>query len=215
MNARKLIRLAALTAIVVLASCSASTQLMHSWADPSMAGHQFKKVTIIGATPQAATRRMYEDAFAQELAKRGIQAVPSYQELGEGQLDKDASLAKLKADGFDGVVVTRLLDKQTEQTYYPPTYSAMAAPAPYYGGWYGYYNTGYSYMSSPGYVATDQVFKIESNLYALDGDKLAWSGLTQTTLSSDTAPTSEITTFISVLVYDMEAKKVIPTQKKK
>jgi hypothetical protein len=91
----------------------------------------------------------------------------------------------------------------------------VAAPAPYYGGWYGYYNMGYTYMSSPGYTTTDQVYKIESNLYDVTGDKLVWSGLTETTLTSDTAPSSEILAFIDVLTYDMEKHKVIPPRMKK
>jgi hypothetical protein len=214
-NHQTLVRIAAGSAVVVLASCAASTQMMHSWADPAAAGHQFQKVVIVGATPQSATRRTYEDAFVQELAMRGVQAIPSYQLVGEGQIDKDAAAAKLRDAGIDGVLVTRLVDKQTEQTYYPPTYSAVAAPAPYYGGWYGYYNMGYTYMSSPGYVSTDHVFKIESSLYDMAGDKLLWSGLTETTLSSDTAPTSEILPFIDVLTYDMEKHKVIPPRQKK
>lgn len=215
MNHKTLVRFAAGSAVVVLASCAASTQLMHSWADPAAAGHQFKKIVVVGATPQSSTRRTYEDAFTQELAARGVQAVPSYQLVGEGQIDKDAAAAKLRDAGVDGILVTRLVDKSTEQTYYPPTYSAVAAPAPYYGGWYGYYNMGYTYMSSPGYVTTDQVYKIESNLYDMTGDKLVWSGLTETTLSSDTAPSSEILSFIDVLTYDMEKHKVIPPRQKK
>jgi hypothetical protein len=214
-NHKTLVRIAAGSAVVVLASCAASTQLMHSWADPAAAGHQFKKVVVVGATPQSATRRNYEDAFVQELAMRGVQAVPSYQLVGEGQIDKDAAAQKLRDAGVDGILVTRLVDKSQEQTYYPPTYSAVAAPAPYYGGWYGYYNMGYTYMSSPGYVTTDNVYKIESNLYDMTGDKLVWSGLTQTTLSSDTAPSTEILSFIDVLTYDMEKHKVIPQRQKK
>ena len=215
MNTKTLVRIAAGSAVVVLASCAASTQLMHSWADPAAAGHQFKKIVVVGATPQSATRRTYEDAFTQELAARGVQAIPSYQLVGEGQVDKDAASQKIRDAGCDGILVTRLVDKSTEQTYYPPTYSAVAAPAPYYGGWYGYYNMGYTYMSSPGYVTTDQVYKIESNLYDINGDKLVWSGLTETTLSSDTAPSSEILAFIDVLTYDMEKHKVIPPRMKK
>ena len=215
MNHKMLVRIAAGSAVVVLASCAASTQLMHSWADPAAAGHQFKKIVIVGATPQSATRRNYEDAFTQELAMRGVQAIPSYQLVGEGQIDKDAAAQKIKDAGCDGILVTRLVDKHTEQTYYPPTYSAVAAPAPYYGGWYGYYNMGYSYMSSPGYVTTDQVYKIESNLYDVTGDKLMWSGLTETTLMSGDAPTTEILPMIATLSANMEHNKILPGYQKK
>jgi hypothetical protein len=197
-----------------LGSCAAPTQLTTSWADPASANHSYKKVVVVGVTPQASTRRTYEDAFAAELQSRGVTAVASYSFAGEGQIDKDQAIAKLKEVGADAVIVTRLVDKETVETYYPPTYSTVAAPSAYYGGWYGYYSMGYSYMSSPGYVAQDKVFRIETNLYDVEGDKLMWSGLTETTLSTDTAPETEIRPFIATLVADMEAKKVVPKRMK-
>src|SRR5262245_3747290 len=136
-----------------LVSCSARTQLTSSWPDPAAPNHQYEKVVVVGATPRSSVRRMYEDTFAADLKARGIDAVTSYSFSGEGQLDKDAAAAKLKEIGADGVIVTRLVDQETVQTYYPPTYTNVAAPSAYYGGWYGYYSMGYSYMSSPGYVA--------------------------------------------------------------
>ena len=211
MKVRSLIRLSLVTvALVALASCSARTQLTSSWTDPAAPNHVYKKVVVVGATPRSSVRRMYEDAFAADLKARGIDAVTSYSLSGEGQLDKDAAAAKLKEIGADGVVVTRLVDQETVQTYYPPTYSNVAAPSAYYGGWYGYYSMGYSYMSSPGYVAENKVYRIETNLYDLAGDKLAWSGLTETTLTSGEAPESEILPFIQMLTYEMERKKVLP-----
>jgi hypothetical protein len=200
--------------LAALASCAGTTQLTSSWADPAMANRGFKQVVVVGATPKSATRRKYEDAFVEVLKTRGITGIQSYTIAGEGQIDKDAAIVKLKEMGCDGIIVTRLIDKETVQTYYPPTYSSVAAPAPYYGGWYGYYSMGYSYQSSPGYVAEDHVFRIETNFYDLQTDKLAWSGLTESTLTSSEAPESEIKPFIDLLVYDMEKHKILPKQKK-
>ena len=205
--------LAALS-LAALASCAGTTQLTSSWADPASANRGFKKIVVVGATPKNATRRMYEDQFAADLQARGVTGVQSYTFAAEGQIDKDAAAAKLKEMGVDGVIVTRLVDKETVQTYYPPTYSSVAAPAPYYGGWYGYYSMGYSYMSSPGYVAEDHVFRIETNLYDLQNDKLVWSGLTESTLSSGSAPETEIKPFIDLIVYNMEKSKILPKKKK-
>ena len=200
--------------LVALASCAGTTQLTSSWADPAMANRGFKQVVVVGATPKNSTRRMYEDDFVATLKARGITGIQSYTFASEGQLDKEAMVAKFKEMGCDGVIVTRLIDKETVQTYYPPTYSSMAAPAPYYGGWYGYYSMGYSYQSSPGYVAEDHVFRIETNFYDLQTDKLAWSGLTESTLTTSEAPESEIKPFIDLIVYDMEKHKILPKQKK-
>ena len=200
--------------VIALASCAATTQLTSSWSDPAAANRGFKKIAVVGATPKSATRRMYEDDFVANLATRGITGVQSYTFAGEGQIDKDAAIARLKDMGVDGVIVTRLVDKETVQTYYPPTYSSVAAPAPYYGGWYGYYSMGYSYQSSPGYVAEDHVFRIETNVYDLQNDKLVWSGLTETTLSSGSAPDSEVKPFIDLIAYNMEKHKILPKAKK-
>jgi len=199
--------------LLVLASCAAPTKLTTSWSDPTAANHTYQKIVVVGVTPRAPARRQYEDDFVAELQSRGITGVQSYTFAGEGQVDKDAAIAKLKEMGADGVIVTRLVDKETVQTYYPPTYSSV--PTAYYGGWYGYYSMGYTYMSSPGYVDENKVYRIETNLYDVNNDKLVWSGLTETTLSSGSAPESEIKPFIAAITYDMESKKVLPKKQKK
>lgn len=196
--------------LLTLTSCAATSQLTTSWADPAAANRSLKKVVVVGATPNAAVRRMYEDTFASDLKARGIDAVPSYTVAGEGQLNKDEASAKLKELGADAVIVTRLVDKQQYENYYPPTYSTYAAPSAYYGGWYGYYSMGYSYMSSPGYVEQGQIYRVETNMYDVQNDKLLWSGITESTLSSGQAPTSEVQPVIHLLVNDMEKKKIIP-----
>ena len=213
MMLRILARFCLVAAPLALASCAPNTQLIHSWADPTAQSHSYKKIVIVGATPQAATRRIYEDSFAAELQSRGITPVPSYT-FDQGKLDKDSAIVALKQIGANAVLVTRLVDKENYQTYYPPSYTTVAAPTAYYGGWYGYYSMGYTYMSSPGYVTTDQLYRIETNLYDVHGDKLVWSGLTETTLLSSDAPETEILPMIATLSGSMEHKKVLPGYQK-
>ena len=206
---------AAALAAAALASCAASTQLTSSWADPAAAGRSYKKIVVVGVTNKAPIRREYEDAWTRELAARGVEATPSYNfSSPDKELDKDAAMAKLQEMGADAVLVTRLVDKETVNTYYPPSYSSVAAPSPYYGGWYGYYSMGYSYMTSPGYVEENKVYRLETNLYDAKGDKLIWSGLTETTLLSSDAPESEILPMIATLSVSMEQKKVLPPYQK-
>ena len=205
---------AAALAVAALTSCAASTQLTSSWADPAAAGRSYKKIVVVGVTDKAPIRREYEDAFSRELAARGVQATPSYNFGGpDSKLDKDAAMAKLQELGADAVLVTRLVDKETVNTYYPPSYSSVAAPSPYYGGWYGYYSMGYSYMSTPGYTEENKVFRLETNFYDVLNDKLAWSGLTETTVSSGTAPETEMRPLIDTIVMDMEKHKIVPRRK--
>jgi hypothetical protein len=214
MKSTALPRVVAALALLSLASCAANTELTSSWSDPGLGGKTFTNLVVVGVAKENTMRRTFEDDFVKDLQSRGIKAAASYTLAGEGQLDKDAFEAKLKEIGADGVIVTRLVDQKTVQTYYPPTYSTMAAPSAYYGGWYGYYSMGYTYESSPGYVANDQVYRLETNLYDVDAVKLAWSGLTETTLMSGSAPDTEIQPLIATLVAAMEQKKVIPPPKK-
>jgi hypothetical protein len=200
-------------ALAALGACAAPTQLTSDWADPTLGAQPYKKLVVVGITPKAAGRRAYEDAFVADLQSRGVEAIPSYTFGGTGQIDKDAAMAKLKELGADGVLVTRLVDKETVQNYYPPTYASV--PSAYYGGWYGYYSTGYSYMYSPGYVEENKVYRVETNLYNVNNDKLAWSGLTETTLTSGDAPESEINPLIYTLTGSMEKHHIIPPKTKK
>jgi hypothetical protein len=62
-------------------------------------------------------------------------------------------------------------------------------------------------------VANNEVYRVETNLYDLAGDKLVWSGITETTLISGDSPQNEIQPLIDTLSYDMENHKVIPKRK--
>ena len=200
--------------LAMLTSCGPTTQLTSSWSDPAFANRGYKKVVVVGASPVTTVRRMFEDTFVAELKSRGVEGISSYAVIGENQpIDRDVASARLKEAGVDGVIVTRLIDKESVETYYPPTYSSVGAPGAYYGGWYSYYSVGYTYQSSPGYVAEDHIYKIETNLYDVGTDKLIWSGLTETTLSSgyDT-PESEIQPLVSLLIAEMEKKQIMPAK---
>jgi len=204
--------MAAAGLLLTLASCGANTELTSSWSEPRASGTTFKKLAILGIAPSDAGRRVYEDTFARELQEHGVQGVPTYTLFPGDKVDKDAAVAKLKEMGVDGVIVTRIVDRQTVQTYYPPTYSMTAPPPAYYGGWYGYYNMGYSYMSTPGYTTTSQEVYLETNLYDLESDKLAWTGLTES-FTDVGAGADIVDPLVDILADDMAKKKLIPADK--
>jgi hypothetical protein len=72
---------------------------------------------------------------------------------------------------------------------------------------------GYTYETSPGYTVENKVFRLESNLYNLSTEKLAWSGLTETTLMAGDAPDREILPVIDELIAGMSKAKVLPSSK--
>ena len=203
----------ALLGLLVAAGCGPSTKLLHTWSDPAITPNSLNKIMVLGIAKNSTIRRTYEDHFVLALKAQGTDAAPSYPYTADGQLDSAAVQAKLAEMHVSGLIVTRVTDKQTVDTYYPPTTSYAGVPSPYYGGWYGYYNMGYSYVSSPGYTVQSQVVNLETNLYRVQDGKLIWSGLSQTWLQEGDNPANQIDPFIQQIVAAMEASKVVTKRK--
>jgi hypothetical protein len=145
----------------------ASTDMTSTWTDPAAKGASLSKVAVVCLTKDEGLRRMAEDTAASQL--KGAQAVPSYQVLGDTDIkDREAVKAKLKEQGFQGVLLMRLAGV-TEQIS-PVTY----------GTFDGYYGWAAGAVYDPAYLQTDTVVHVISNLYSLEEDKLIWSGVSQT-----------------------------------
>ena len=200
---------------LAVAGCTASTKLTSVWTEPSLQPNSVKKLLVLAVSKKPGPRRLFEDTFATSLGDMGAAAVPSYTLLGDAPPDSATIHGAILQGGFDGVFVTRLVDKQTVETYYPPTSTYVGAPSAYYGGWYGYYSTGYSYTTSPGYTVQNQVVNLETNLYRVADGKLLWSALSQSWLEQAADPSTEIRPFVQQLVYGLENSKVITKSKKK
>jgi hypothetical protein len=167
-----------------LAGC-ASTGMVHTWRDPEYAGGPMKKVLILGVAGSDTNRRVFEDRFRGELSKLGVEGISSYSVLPGNQLDEEAIKSKVRELGVDGLVVSRVIDKKTVETIYPPTTTYMGGSPywpSYYGGYYGYYSAAYSVYTDPGYVMTTDYVYVETNLYDARTGKLAWTGISETAM---------------------------------
>ena len=112
-----------------------------------------------------------EDSAAAQLRQQGAQAVASYQLTGDADLkDREAIKAKLKGAGIDGVLVMRVTGVNEQVT-------AVDGP---YGTFDGYYDYAGAAVYAPGYLETDTIVHVVSNLYDLNRNKLIWSGTSKT-----------------------------------
>lgn len=166
--------LLALFIVCMLAyACGSSTKVVSSWRDPETTierGH-YKKMLCIALVKDETNRRVAEDKLASLLPGS---AVESYRYLGTlpDSVDSQAMEARLRNDGFDGIVIMRLAKQEKEVTYVPGSY-----PSHYYSPW-GYYGYAMPYYADPGYVRTDDYYYIETNLYDMAKGKLVWTGIT-------------------------------------
>jgi len=213
-----LLTAAAIATVVVLAACAPKTQLVQSWTGPNPDKASVKKVLVLGIAADLTLRRIYEDAFVETLKGLGYPGVSGFAWIPDAKnIDKDAVLARVKAEGVTHILVTRLVGRKQVETYHPPTttvavgyagYPGFAGPG-YYGGWSTYYSTGYTQVSQPGYITSNDIASLETNFYdaSKEQDALVWTGIVDTYLEG--SPAANIEPVIKKVVYEMRAKRVL------
>lgn len=156
-------------------ACGPSTHIVNSWRDPSTVIdtaniHQFVVAALL---KNPTIRRQVEDDMAARFPGKAVQ---SYKELGDGALNEDDEMynQKLKKDGFDGVVLMRLVDVNRSTRYVPGSNS------PYYMSWGRYWRYSWTGFYDPGYYTTDKSYDVEVTVYSLKKDKLIWTANTTT-----------------------------------
>ena len=183
----------------LLTSC-ATTILTTVWKDESFKG-PVGKIAVIGIFKTPAIRNFFEDEFSRQLKTHGIEAVASYTIIPiDDQSDKDIVASKLRNLGMDYVLVTRLVDRKTVQTYVPG--QAYVVPG-YYRSWGGYYQ----YAYTPGYMVEDIYAFAETNIYDVKNDKLIWSARSETEISGMNQEL--IRSFVKIMIDRLSADAVI------
>jgi hypothetical protein len=199
-------------ASVLVAACS-STKMVHSWSSPGFNKQTVKKVLVLGISPNAALRRTFEDSFSVELEKRGYQAVSGYLWIPDAtNLDRDAIIARIKAENVTHVLVTRIVGTKEVVTYHAPTVAVgYGGYGPgYYGSWSTYYTVGYGAVMDPGYTTVNDVVTLETNLYdaSKEKDALVYSG-ESATWTDQAQSGSKIDSVITAVVTEMRRKSVL------
>ncbi len=158
-----------------LAACGPTTHIVESWRDPQVVVNTAKlnKFMVAALIKNESVRRRVEDRIAAAYPGKAVQ---SYTEFGVNELKENDEVynQKLKSEGFDGVVMMRLVKVDKDTRYVPGTYP------PYYVTWRGYWRYAWPMYYDPGYYTTDRTYYVEVNVYSLLRDKLVWSGITST-----------------------------------
>lgn len=169
------VRLTKLAAIALaglaFAACTPTTTLEQTWTMPAARNEPpLQRVVTVFSSDNVTIRRAGEDQLARDLRKKGVDATPSYAVLASTEpAETDATRSKLRAMGFDGMVVMTIVDRYQQLEY---------SPASYDWGWGWGWGYGYSGYGAAPY--TETVVRIETRAYSLRTNQLVWSALTRT-----------------------------------
>lgn len=156
-------------AIGLFSGCSGS-ELMSSAKSPSFDGVPFKKVMIVGMAKRPEVRRMYEDAFVQQLKAAGVDGVASYSLIPDvAKANKDSVAQAAKKAGVEAVLVTRLVE-YASKTYVFPADPRMEL----------YIGTDLPDTHTPTEDYVSRTLVLESRLFGAPDAKAVWTGTTQT-----------------------------------
>jgi hypothetical protein len=139
-----------------------------------------RKILVVAVASDPVTRESFEDVIAGELALRGATAEASHRSFPDLPKERGPFEAKLKADGFDAVMVTRLVGS-SDKAKVKEGYTTWATDYQGMGYWGAYVYT-CQQVFVPGYLETEKRVRARTDLWRTsDGDgRIVWSGTSET-----------------------------------
>lgn len=145
----------------------------------------YEKVLVLGRSKDNTTRLKFENQVVEQLKANGVNAIASYTIDGTKDLNRKFSESevqdvkkKLVSEGFDGAIITNLVNSEEYTDVIPGNSSTAYIPARYgrFGRYYAYYPVT---TWEPDQLKTGIKYVLESSLYNIktqDGDNLQWVG---------------------------------------
>jgi hypothetical protein len=159
-------------ALCILAAGCSSTSIINSWKAPgaSLNPEQFKKIVVVVLAKDEQARKAAEDQIvSNHKALTASYPIFTIKELGQDTL-KVKNI--IKEQGFDAIIVLRLITVKAKSTYVAGSRNqAYQHNGIYYFG---------DYLNSSTY-ATDMQYIVSTNVWSLADEKLLWSGVTEST----------------------------------
>ncbi len=207
---RRPLLLLAVLAAAGLAGCAAPAQLVDLWRDPEYSARPMTRVFVVALKRDEARRRLWEDGFVRELARRGVAATPSYRDFPQAFPDTAQVVEAVHQGGYDGVIVTVKLPTETQHTYVPGY--VASEPVTRYNPWWATYRTYWVEVYRPGYVETEKVVRHRTDVWSTAGEKghLVWTGTSEV---FDPTSSQAVNHYIVTLVVPELAKQGIITKR--
>ncbi len=185
--------------LIALTAACAPVKTLDVWQDQAYK-QPIKKVLVIAVAQSDIIRNQFENVLSNQLAKRGVEVIPSHKVLPQSteQLDRETVVAKVKELGVGHVLVARSI-KKSEVTNYQQGGMFFAPSAIYSDGWYTYYTGSMVYPMKE--YDTDY-FTVATNLFALGSKQPVWSMLSQ--IKVEGSRQGAVNDFVPVIVKQLE-----------
>lgn len=189
-----------LMAMTFLWSCTSS--MKYTWTKENYQGNEYSKILVVVMSATQQGRMNSENTIVEDLAKEGFTATnsstvfPPVENIDD--LTEDEIGARIMAGGYDGVLVTTLVDASSREvreggsTYYQPVAYRYRRSI----------RTGYVNMQEPEYYREEKSYVLETQLFDVEEvankESVVWSG--QSTLTDPSSSESAAKSYSKKLV---------------
>lgn len=164
--------------LLLTAGCASQIAMTDVWKDPSFTSGPLRNVLVVAVRKDPVRRRLWEDAFTQELRVRGVTATPSYQLFSDAPPDTQDVIEAVRKNGHDAVLSSVRLPNETHSTYVPGIVRRQPVTVVDY---LGRFHTYLQDVQDPGHTETDEVRLVQTDIWTTsDGGRLIWSGTLRT-----------------------------------
>jgi hypothetical protein len=204
------VALVALLVFLATVGCASQFQMTEVWKDPSFSSGPLRSVLVVAVRKEPVRRRLWEDAFAQELKARGVTAMPSYQLFSDAPPDTQDVIEAVRKNGYDAVISSVRLPNETQSTYVPGTVTRQAVTEQ---DWLGRFHTYWRDVQDPGHTETDDVRLTRTDIWTTSGGgRLIWSSTLRTLESVTSNSVGKAVTRKIMPV--LEKQGLVPREKK-
>jgi hypothetical protein len=165
-------------AALAVAVLAAAPEFKSIWKSPDAAQVSFagKKLAALVITQDDGLRVAGEESLANELAARGLQAVPTYRFAPKEEL-LSAERAKgwFEKANIDGVIALRPVSSEQRLSYDNNVWISTS-----YNTFWNYYGYGWTTVTPIGGPSRDQIITVESLIYSVPRNQLLWAAVSET-----------------------------------
>jgi len=154
--------------LLALSACTIPAKIVNTYKEPGVTinPEDLEYVLLAVMARNENQRQIAEDKIANKYPKL-IQSY-NYFPLGAGATETTKAKRIIKDEGFDGVLLLRLVDEDNKVIY-----ASEKLDVSYWDNHRGFWSDYYE----PGYYTTESMYYIEVQLYRLTDEKLVWSGI--------------------------------------
>lgn len=200
-------RLVAVTWTALALSACSTSPIVSEWRNPAYSSLSFQRVLIGSLGADTSVRRNLEDEFVAQLRAAGIEALPSYRLIPEGEkLDETRLKQAAEKAAADALLFARLLQVE-QKTEYGPTYFPYTS-----FGIFGS-NVGASWhgLGGAARVRRYNEYVSETTLHDIRKNDVVWTGTIKTAEPENVQ--SAIRSYVQAVIKSLQEKNLLSAKR--